>query len=198
MDGKLPQNLSNVPAINSPSCLSGLNYRFLFISLNPRAKGRNIVGQQLPTLLYTTCCVRFHTLLHVFGCGWELLRKVWNWSDVSLLPNGRNKSQHYRANNVGSRWARVGSGAQTVQQLRTMLGQQCWELLRPFARGFRLFRTERQYFFPGVAWAAGVKQNIKKRKYWKKTASFELKSLFAVCFDIVWLYSSDQIEPRSD
>ena len=71
--------------------------------------------------------------------------------------------------------------------VRKMLGQQCWELLRPFARSFRLFRTERQYFFPGVAWAEGVKQNIKKRKYSKKTASCELKSLFAVCFDIVWL-----------
>ena len=61
--------------------------------------------------------------------------------------------------------------------------EQCWELLRPyaFARSFRLFRTERQYFFPGDAWAAAVKQNIKKRKYSKKTASSELKSLFAVC-----------------
>ena len=27
--------------------------------------GRNIVGKQLPTLLYVTCCVRLHTLLHV-------------------------------------------------------------------------------------------------------------------------------------
>ena len=76
--------------------------------------------------------------------------------------------------------------------------EQCWELLRRFARSFRLFRTERQYFFPGVAWTAGVKQNIKKRKYAKKIASSELKSLFAVWFDIVWLYSSDQIESRSD
>ena len=30
-----------------------------------RANGRNIVGQQLPTLLDVTCCVRLHTLLHV-------------------------------------------------------------------------------------------------------------------------------------
>ena len=34
------------------------------------ANGRNIVGQQPPTLL--------HTLLHVVACCWELLRKVWN------------------------------------------------------------------------------------------------------------------------
>ena len=44
----------------------------LFISLigflKPRANGRNIVGQQLPTLLDVTCCVRLHTLLHVVGC----------------------------------------------------------------------------------------------------------------------------------
>jgi len=36
--------------------------------LKPRANGRNIVGQQLPTLLDVTCCVRLHTLLHVVGC----------------------------------------------------------------------------------------------------------------------------------
>ena len=29
------------------------------------ANGRNIVSQQLPTLLAVTCCVRLHTLLHV-------------------------------------------------------------------------------------------------------------------------------------
>ena len=33
--------------------------------IRPSANGRNIVGQQLPTLLDVTCCVRFHTLLHV-------------------------------------------------------------------------------------------------------------------------------------
>ena len=33
--------------------------------VKPRANGRNIVGQQLPTLLDVTCCVRLHTLLHV-------------------------------------------------------------------------------------------------------------------------------------
>ena len=30
--------------------------------------------QQLPTLLDVTRCVRFHTLLHVVACCWELLR----------------------------------------------------------------------------------------------------------------------------
>ena len=37
-------------------------------SLKPRANGRNIVGQQLPTLLDVTCYVRLHTLLHVVAC----------------------------------------------------------------------------------------------------------------------------------
>ena len=41
-----------------------------------RANGRNIVDQQLPTLLDVTCCVRLHTLLHVVGCCCVLLRKV--------------------------------------------------------------------------------------------------------------------------
>jgi len=38
------------------------------LGLTPRANGRNIVGQQLLTLLDVTCCVRLHTLLHVVGC----------------------------------------------------------------------------------------------------------------------------------
>ena len=33
-----------------------------FKSLKPRANGRNIVGQQLPTLLDVACCVCLHTL----------------------------------------------------------------------------------------------------------------------------------------
>ena len=37
-----------------------------------RENGRNIVGQQLPTLLDATCCVSLHTLLHFR----MLLRKV--------------------------------------------------------------------------------------------------------------------------
>jgi len=33
--------------------------------LRPRAKGRNFVGQQLPTLFNVKCYVRLRTLLHV-------------------------------------------------------------------------------------------------------------------------------------
>ena len=50
-------------------------------TLRLRANGRNVVGQQLPTLLHVTCCVRLHTLLHVVGCYCVLLRKVWNRSN---------------------------------------------------------------------------------------------------------------------
>ena len=37
-------------------------------SFKPRANGRNIVGQQLPTLLDVTCCVRLHTQCIVGSC----------------------------------------------------------------------------------------------------------------------------------
>ena len=47
----------------------------LFGSVKPRANGRNIVDQQLPTLLHVTCCVRLYTLLHVVRCCC-VLRKV--------------------------------------------------------------------------------------------------------------------------
>ena len=47
-----------------------------FLQLNPSANARNIVGQQLLTLLDVTCCVRLHTLLHVEACCWKLSLKV--------------------------------------------------------------------------------------------------------------------------
>ena len=37
----------------------------------PHTNRRNIVGQQLQSLLDATCCVRLHTLLHVVTCCWE-------------------------------------------------------------------------------------------------------------------------------
>ena len=63
--------------------------KFVFLTLftlKPRANGRNIVGQQLPTLLDVTCCVRVHTMWHVVGCCCVLLRKFWNRSNFTT-PN---------------------------------------------------------------------------------------------------------------
>ena len=105
--------------------------------MKPRANGRNIVVQQLPTMLDVTCCVRLHILLHVVGCCCVLLRKVWNRSNFSV-----NNSPHFfcsviaeaKRNNVGS----VCTALPTrTQQLPTLLAQQCWELLRPFARNLK-------------------------------------------------------------
>ena len=45
------------------------------IPLKLRADGRNIVGQQLPTLLDVTYRVYLNTLFYVAACCWELLRK---------------------------------------------------------------------------------------------------------------------------
>ena len=41
--------------------------------MKPFANGRKIVGQQLPTLLVVTCCVRLHALLHVVVGFWEYM-----------------------------------------------------------------------------------------------------------------------------
>ena len=70
--------------------------------VKPRANGRNIVGQQVPTMLDMTYCVCLHSALHVLACSWELLRKVWNRSNVYLHANGRSNSQHCWPNNGGS------------------------------------------------------------------------------------------------
>ena len=75
-----------------------------------RANGRNIVDQQLPTLLDVTCCVRLHTLLHVVGCC------------CAKFETGRT----FRP-------------VQTDRTLLAFNSQHCWELLRPFARSLTLF-----------------------------------------------------------
>ena len=50
-----------------------------FTSAKPHANGRNIVGQQLPTLLDVKCCVRLHTLLHVVAQNLKPV-KLWHGS----------------------------------------------------------------------------------------------------------------------
>ena len=42
--------------------------------------------------------VCFHTLLHVAACCWKVLRKVWNWSNVSYVQTGATTPN----TNVGS------------------------------------------------------------------------------------------------
>ena len=84
----------------------------------PRANGRNIVGQQLPTLLDVTCCVRLHTLLHVVAFCWELLHKALNWSNFCA-----NNSQHSFVPWLPKRNA-------TMLDPFTQLLQRCWGLSR--------------------------------------------------------------------
>ena len=108
------------------------------------------------TLLNVTCWVRLHTLLHVVGCCYVLLRKVWNRSNFSA-----NNSQHFfcsvnRRSVAQQCWIRLHSSSNIVGaahahyawftktyglypshdalQVPTLLAQQCWKLLRPFAR----------------------------------------------------------------
>ena len=141
--------------------------------LKPRANGRNIVGQQLPTLLDVTCCVRLHTLLHVVGCCCAKFETGQTFKptslNISFVPWSPKRSatmldpfvllfQHcwghagslckvYKdlwvvsfptctvgPSIVGSCCIRLQTLPTRMQQLPTLLAQQCWELLRPFAR----------------------------------------------------------------
>ena len=61
---------------------------------------RNVVDQQLPTLLDVTCYVCLHTLLL---CCCVLLGVIETGQTFSYVhANGRNNSQHCWANNVGN------------------------------------------------------------------------------------------------
>ena len=167
----LMQTLSFVP-INLHRCWP----REWKHSMKPRANGRNIVGQQLPTMLEVTCCVRLHTLLHVVGCccakfetGQAYKPTSPNFSSV-LWSQKRSATMldrlHSSSNIVGAAHAHYACITKTyrlyssndalqvptllgvvasvctplparTQQLSTLLAQQCWELLRPFARSLR-------------------------------------------------------------
>ena len=60
---------SQLEVSEESSCLFKPVTRFflLFCQVNPPANGHNFPGQQLPTLLDDTCCVRLYTLLHVLA-----------------------------------------------------------------------------------------------------------------------------------
>ena len=76
--------------------------------MKPSVNGR-IVGQKLSVLLDVTRCVRFHTLLHVVkSCQCAKFETVQTLSYV-----------------------------QTDGTTPNIVGQQCWELLRPFASSFK-------------------------------------------------------------
>ena len=62
-------------------CIQMAVNHFSLSWLQPRANRLIIGGQQLPSLLDVTRCIRLLYLLHVVACCWELLRKVSNWSN---------------------------------------------------------------------------------------------------------------------
>ena len=108
-----------------------------------RLDGRNIVGQQLPTLLDVTCCVRLHTLLHVVA---QSLKPVKLFSQqlptFLLFRDRRSVAQQC--------WIRLHSSPTLLEPrtrithcLQWLMGcilptmhyrsQHCWEVLHPLA-----------------------------------------------------------------
>ena len=123
--------------------------------VKPRANGGNIVGQQLPTLLDVTCCIRLHTLLHVVGCCCAKFETGQTFQpttpNISLFRDRRSVAQqcwirlHNSSNIVGATHAHYAWFTKTyglypshdTLQVPTLLPQQWWELLRPFSRSLR-------------------------------------------------------------
>ena len=132
-----------------------------------RVNGRNIVGQQLPTLLDVYMLRPF---AHPVTCCWMLLRVVAQQLPTFLLLHDRQSVAqqcwirfHSFSNIVGAAHAHYAWFTKTyglypshdamqvptllgvvasvctplptsTQQFPTLLAQQCWKLLRPFAR----------------------------------------------------------------
>ena len=111
-----------------------------------RVNGRNIVGQQLPTLLDVYMLRPF---AHPVTCCWMLLRVVAQQLPTFLLLHDRQSVAqqcwirfHSFSNIVGAAHAHYAWFTKTyglypshdALQVPTLLAQQCWKLLRPFAR----------------------------------------------------------------
>ena len=109
-------------------------------------------------MLHVVGCVRLHTLLHVVACCWDLLRKSVKPFKLLLL-------------------------CQRTQQLPTLLGQQCCELLRSFARSLSVLKPE------SITRAAEMQ--IKLRYSLKKNSVIEWKKqlLDSVITKISWFVS---------
>ena len=115
-------------------------------------------------------CVRLHTLLHVVACCWDLLRK--SVKPFKLLPL-----------------------CQRTQQLPTLLGQQCCELLRSFARSLSVLKPESitRVAEMQIKWRHSLKKKLGDRmkkqlldsvitKYRDLSESRILYQLFALAF----------------
>ena len=115
----------------------------------PRANGRNIVGQQLPTLLDVTCCVRLHTLLHVVGCCCAKFETDQTFQSTTsnslLLPDRRDVAQQcwIRWHSSSNTWFTKAYGL----FFPTMYcrSQHCWELLHPLAHHCQHGRNDFQH-----------------------------------------------------
>ena len=93
--------------------------------IKPRANGRNIVGQQPPTLL-----AGLHTLLHIAACCYVSLGVIAR----SLKP------------------VKLLATCKPTLQFPTLLAHHCSELLRPFARSMKstkksLLKSRSKYLF---------------------------------------------------
>ena len=89
--------------------------------IKPRASGRNIVGQLLPTLWDVTCCVRFTPccmLLYVFACYWELLRKGWKRSNFWASNSQRSFVPWSPKRRTKKRWICLHSSSNIVGAAR--------------------------------------------------------------------------------
>ena len=129
------------------------------------------------TLLDVTCCVRFHTLLYVVACCWELLHKVWDRSNFWT-----NNSQHFVCSVIAEAWRNnVGSvctALLTLLEPRTLIthglqrlmgcilptmhcrSQYCWELLHPFAKQCQHRRNNSQHYWPSNVGCCCVRLHV--------------------------------------
>ena len=115
----------------------------LFSGVRLRANGRNIVDQQLPTLLDVTGCVPLHTLLDVVA---QSLKPVKLFSQLLptflLFRDGRSVAQqcwirlHSSSNICRATHAHYAWFTKTYGLYPSTMhcrSQHCWELLHPFA-----------------------------------------------------------------
>ena len=117
-------------------------------SVKPRAN-------RSTALLDVTCCIHLHTLLH--ACCWELLCKVWNWSNFWA-----KNSQHFFCSVSSATMldpfaqlfpTLMGPRMHITNGLQSLMScilpmMHCWEFLHPFTHQCQNGCNNSQYCWP--------------------------------------------------
>ena len=165
----------HVASVYTPCCML---LRVLAQSLKPV----KLFSQQLPTFLLfrdrrsvaQQCWIRLHSSSNIVGAAYA--RYAWFTKTYGLYPSHDTLQVPTLLGGVASVCTPLPT---CTQQLPTLLAEQCWELLRPFARSLSSFTSTKCGYDINFLNVIENMLNIAKNVwiFKKETTTFEFSSL---------------------